>query len=63
MDLRKIGQYIASKRKEQGLTQVELAEKLGCSDSTVKRELQYLSQNGILMRIGSRKSGVWAINR
>ena len=49
--------------EEPELTRKELAEKLGCSDSTVKRELQYLSRNGILMRIGSRKSGVWAINR
>ena len=37
MDLRKIGQYIASKRKEQGLTQVELAEKLGMSNKSVSK--------------------------
>ena len=49
--------------EEPELTRKELAEKLGCSDSTVKRELQYLSQKGILMRIGSRKTGVWTINR
>ena len=29
MDLEKIGKYIAGKRKELGLTQVQLAEKLG----------------------------------
>ena len=43
------------------LTRKELAERLGCSDSTVKRELQVLSDKGILRRIGSRKTGVWAI--
>ena len=37
MDLRKIGQYIASKRREQGLTQVELAEKLGMSNKSVSK--------------------------
>ena len=37
MDLRKIGQYIATKRKEQGLTQVELAEKLGMSNKSVSK--------------------------
>ncbi len=50
-------------RETPELTRKELAEKLGCSDSTVKRELQYLSEQGILRRIGSRKTGVWAINR
>lgn len=37
MNLRKIGQYIASKRREQGLTQVELAEKLGMSNKSVSK--------------------------
>ena len=50
-------------QEEPELTRKKLAEKLGCSDSTVKRELQYLSEQGILRRIGSRKTGVWAINR
>lgn len=45
------------------LTRKELAERLGCSDSTVKRELQLLSENGVLRRIGSKKTGVWVINR
>ncbi len=33
MDLIKIGKYIAFKRKEQGLTQKQLAEKLNMSDN------------------------------
>ena len=32
MDLVKIGKYIASKRKSLGMTQKQLAEKLGMSD-------------------------------
>ena len=34
MDLIKIGKYIAFKRKEQGLTQKQLAEKLNMSDKS-----------------------------
>ena len=37
MDLIKIGKYIAFKRKEQGLTQKKLAEKLNMSDKSVSK--------------------------
>lgn len=50
-------------RESPELTRKVLAEKLGCSDSTVKRELQLLSEKGILRRIGSKKTGAWVINR
>jgi transcriptional regulator with XRE-family HTH domain len=37
MDLVKIGRYIAGKRKELGMTQRQLAEKLGMSDKSVSK--------------------------
>ena len=37
MDLIKIGKYIAFKRKEQGLTQKQLAEKLNMSDKSISK--------------------------
>lgn len=37
MDLGKIGKYIAGKRKEQGMTQRQLAEQLGMSDKSVSK--------------------------
>ena len=37
MDLDKIGKYIASKRKSLGMTQKQLAEKLGMSDKSVSK--------------------------
>lgn len=37
MDLIKIGKYIAGKRKDLGLTQKQLAEKLGMSDKSVSK--------------------------
>ena len=37
MDQVKIGKYIADKRKAMGLTQVELADKLGMSNKSVSK--------------------------
>ena len=37
VDLIKIGKYIAGKRKELGLTQKQVAEKLGMSDKSVSK--------------------------
>ena len=37
MDLNKIGKYIAEKRKNQGLTQKQLADKLNMSDKSVSK--------------------------
>ena len=37
MNLKKIGMYIAAKRKALGLTQVELAKQLGMSDKSVSK--------------------------
>ena len=37
MDLVKIGSYIAEKRKSLGMTQKQLAEKLGKSDKSVSK--------------------------
>ncbi|MCM1256828.1 MAG: helix-turn-helix domain-containing protein [Roseburia sp.] len=37
MDVKKIGKYIAIKRKEKGLTQEQLSEKLGVTNKTVSR--------------------------
>ena len=37
MDQIKIGKFIASRRKEQGMTQAALAEKLGISDRAISK--------------------------
>ncbi len=44
MDLVKIGSYIAEKRKKLGMTQKQLAEKLGKSDKSVSK-----SERGICL--------------
>ena len=50
-------------RETPGLTHSELATRLGCSESTVKRELNKLSKEGLIRRIGSKKTGEWVIDR
>lgn len=45
MDLIRIGQYIAGKRKALGLTQKQLAEKLGVSDKSVSKWERGVSHN------------------
>lgn len=45
MDLIKIGKYIASKRKALGLTQAQLAEKLGMSSKSVSKWERGVSQS------------------
>lgn len=37
MDQEKIGKFIAEVRKQRGLTQKELAEKVGISDKTISK--------------------------
>ena len=48
-------------RSNSGVTRTQLAEKLGCSEATVKRTIQAMSQKGLLRRIGSNKRGEWVI--
>lgn len=45
MDLIKIGKYIAAKRKKLGMTQRQLAEKLGMSDKSVSKWERGVSQS------------------
>ena len=41
MDLIKIGKYISEKRKALGLTQKQLAEKIGMSDKSVSQTYRF----------------------
>ena len=43
------------------LTRVEMAKRIGCSESTVKRTLQKLIDKGVIKRVGSNKKGEWII--
>lgn len=52
---------LAAIRESPKATAVELSEKLGVSESTVKRSLKELQTVGALSREGSRKTGRWVI--
>lgn len=47
--------------KNATITFDEISSELGISRRTVSREIQKMQENGILRRIGSRKSGSWEI--
>lgn len=48
-------------RNDSTLTRNDMAEKLNCSDSTIKRLLRAMVEKGIIKRIGSNKKGEWII--
>ena len=54
-------QIVKLLREEADLTRKEMAERLGCSDSTVKRTLQSMVKKGAIKRIGSNKKGEWIL--
>ena len=54
-------QIIELLREKSDLTRKEMAARLECSDSTVKRCLQSMVEKGVIKRIGSNKKGEWII--
>ena len=54
-------QIIELLREKPDLTRKEMAARLECSDSTVKRCLQSLVEKSVIKRIGSNKKGEWII--
>lgn len=43
--------------QEPNITRAEMARQLECSDSTVKRALQSMTEKGAIKRVGSNKKG------
>ena len=48
---------------DNSLNYLEYAEKIGVSEATVKRRLGELKKNGVIVRVGSNKTGHWEIQR
>ncbi|MCM1047149.1 MAG: winged helix-turn-helix transcriptional regulator [Clostridiales bacterium] len=44
-----------------GITQPQLAEKLGVGKTTIQKNISYLKKNGFIDRIGANKTGLWKI--
>ena len=56
-------QIVELLREKADLTRKEMAERIGCSDSTIKRALQSMTKKGAIKRIGSNKKGEWIISQ
>ena len=54
-------QIIDLLRQRSDMTRKEMGDKLGCSEATVKRELQKLIEKGVVKRVGSNKKGEWIL--
>ena len=54
---------IAALKKNNFLTEKELAEKFAVTPRTIERDLTKLKQNGVLERIGSKKDGRWVVKK
>ena len=55
------GQIIELIKENHNISRKEMAEKLGCSMSTIKRALADLRKEGRLMYEGSSRKGYWII--
>jgi DeoR/GlpR family transcriptional regulator of sugar metabolism len=52
---------IAALKKNNFLTEKELAEKFAVTPRTIERDLAKLQQNGTLERVGSKRDGRWIV--
>lgn len=43
------------------ITQVQLAEKMGVTDRTIKRKMKLLQEKGLIQREGSKRNGKWIV--
>lgn len=48
-------------RHNPGITQPQLAKKLGVGKTTIQKNISYLKKNSFIDRVGSNKTGVWKI--
>jgi ribosomal protein S25 len=49
-------------KQNRWITSIEMSERLNLSLSTVKRKVKILKEQGVIVRVGSDKTGHWEIN-
>jgi ribosomal protein S25 len=49
-------------KQNKWITSIEMSERLNLSLSTVKRKVKILKEQGVIVRVGSDKTGHWEIN-
>ena len=48
-------------QEKPSITTKQLVELTGISNTTLERDIKTLKTNGVIKRVGSRKTGYWAI--
>jgi hypothetical protein len=43
------------------ITQAELSSKIGISPKNIRNNIDFLKQNGLIVRVGTRKNGHWEV--
>ncbi len=59
--LKRLDEIVNMMKKDKSITALELADKLGVTDKTIKRDIAKLKNENRVVRVGSLKSGHWEI--
>jgi Fic family protein len=59
--LKRLDKIIALIKKDKDITIIQIADKLGVTDKTIKRDIAKLKSENKIVRVGSLKSGHWEI--
>ena len=59
--LKRLANIVNMMKKDKNITALELADKLGVTDKTIKRDIAKLKDENRVVRVGSLKSGYWEI--
>ena len=58
----RLKKIIAELSKDSHVPATKLAEKLGVTEKTIRRDLQLLKQQNLITRVGANKNGYWKVN-
>ncbi len=59
--LKRLDKIVNIMKKDKSITALELADKLGVTDKTIKRDIAKLKDEKRVVRVGSLKSGYWEV--
>jgi Fic family protein len=59
--LKRLDEIVALIKKEKNITIIQIADILGVTDKTIKRDITKLKNENKIVRVGSLKSGYWEI--
>ncbi len=59
--LKRLDKIVNMMKKDKSITALELADKLGVTDKTIKRDIAKLKDEKRVVRVGSLKSGHWEV--